>query len=625
MAPKMLKSSSTGDLSSEMADLQMYLHRQFEMQTKLLEDLHQDVKALLASPGSNPFTFIFDPEPGVGTVSSNPFPRQVSNGSALPPMASPVTASIQQVSSSFSLPPRPSREQPPAPPSPLALPVPQPDAVMPATSDARPTFMSVDEDSESDSEKKNPRGSVVSQRTTLVARDMLEKHLKARRTEEQADVDKDLGEVLHGDLSGPTLKLRLRKWVLSTLFSNIIMVFIVANAILLGIEIDVSSRVGQNDIPAAFGIINVFFVVVFVVETVLKLVVMGCHEYWRGKSWKWNAFDFLIVGLSVAETCLDYFSQAVFSDGGGGSVRVMRALRLARTLRGVRLFRLLRYFAALRGLLLSIASTLGSLLWTLVLLQLLFYVFAVIFAQLVTDYCRFETIRVEEDVNAIPKCPDDLHYWANVMDSMHTLFMAITGGVNWFDAYAPLRKVSLAALWLMNLFIVIGFFTILNVVTGVFVNTAIEGASADKDMATLKQAQFRLSQIAALRDVFQEIATEQRDTLNFQDLEDALHADKLGTFMESLGISTDDVWTLFLLIDVDASGRVDIEEFVSGCMQLRGPAQSLQVAKMSYENKLTRQRINRLTKDMAEVKHALNHLKKLLRWSRPVQVVSNVL
>eukprot|EP00435_Cladocopium_sp_Y103_P037395 s131_g9.t2 len=444
-------------------ELQRYLHRQFEMQTKLLEDLHQDVKALLASPGSNPFTFIFDPEPGVGTVSSNPFPRQVSNGSALPPMASPVTASIQQVSSSFSLPPRPSREQPPAPPSPLALPVPQPDAVMPATSDARPTFMSVDEDSESDSEKKNPRGSVVSQRTTLVARDMLEKHLKARRTEEQADVDKDLGEVLHGDLSGPTLKLRLRKWVLSTLFSNIIMVFIVANAILLGIEIDVSSRVGQNDIPAAFGIINVFFVVVFVVETVLKLVVMGCHEYWRGKSWKWNAFDFLIVGLSVAETCLDYFSQAVFSDGGGGSVRVMRALRLARTLRGVRLFRLLRYFAALRGLLLSIASTLGSLLWTLVLLQLLFYVFAVIFAQLVTDYCRFETIRVEEDVNAIPKCPDDLHYWANVMDSMHTLFMAITGGVNWFDAYAPLRKVSLAALWLMNLFIVIGFFTILNV------------------------------------------------------------------------------------------------------------------------------------------------------------------
>ena len=38
-----------------------------------------------------------------------------------------------------------------------------------------------------------------------------------------------------------------------------------------------------------------------------------------------------------------------------------------------------------------------------------------------------------------------------VMDSMHTLFMAITGGLNWFDAYAPLRQVSLVALWLMLL------------------------------------------------------------------------------------------------------------------------------------------------------------------------------
>ena len=30
----------------------------------------------------------------------------------------------------------------------------------------------------------------------------------------------------------------------------------------------------------------------------------------------------------------------------------------------------------------------------------------------------------------------------------------------------------------------------------------------------------------------------------------------------------DDVWTLFMLIDVDDNGMVDLEEFVSGCMYL---------------------------------------------------------
>ena len=44
-------------------------------------------------------------------------------------------------------------------------------------------------------------------------------------------------------------------------------------------------------------------------------------------------------------------------------------------------------------------------------------------------------------------------------DSMMTLFMSITGGINWLDAYAPLREVSPIALGLMNLYIVIGFFT----------------------------------------------------------------------------------------------------------------------------------------------------------------------
>ena len=32
-------------------------------------------------------------------------------------------------------------------------------------------------------------------------------------------------------------------------------------------------------------------------------------------------------------------------------------------------------------------------------------------------------------------------------------------------------------------------------------------------------------------------------------------------------------------------GLIDLDEFVSGCMQLHGPAKSLQLAKMSFENK----------------------------------------
>jgi hypothetical protein len=33
---------------------------------------------------------------------------------------------------------------------------------------------------------------------------------------------------------------------------------------------------------------------------------------------------------------------------------------------------------------------------------------------------------------------------------------------------------------------------------------------------------------------------------------------RMGSFMESLGISTDDVWSLFLLLDADENGVIDL-------------------------------------------------------------------
>ncbi|CAE7507301.1 cac [Symbiodinium natans] len=96
-------------------------------------------------------------------------------------------------------------------------------------------------------------------------------------------------------------------------------------------------------------------------------------------------------------------------------------------------------------------------------------------------------------------------------------------------------------------------------------------------------------------------------------MEDAIDTKRLSHFLDSwrgcgyggswqpedsIGISTDDVWTFFMLLDKDENGLIDIEEFVSGCMQLNGPAKSLQLAKMSYENKLTRQALKRLSQEL---------------------------
>ena len=99
----------------------------------------------------------------------------------------------------------------------------------------------------------------------------------------------------------------------------------------------------------------------------------------------------------------------------------------------------------------------GSLFWTLAMLILLFYSFGVVLTSLVVEHCRYPVNGV------VSECPELLYrYWSSVPESMLTLFMAISGGVNWDDAIRPLRDVSLMALVLMVVYVFITVFAVLN-------------------------------------------------------------------------------------------------------------------------------------------------------------------
>mmetsp|Transcript_43508 Transcript_43508/g.97591 ORF Transcript_43508/g.97591 Transcript_43508/m.97591 type:complete len:610 (-) Transcript_43508:29-1858(-) len=435
----------------------------------------------------------------------------------------------------------------------------------------------------------------------------LKRHLEAKGVQAQNSRGSIFAEASEG-----TRRLRqcTRSIVDALWFHILVLALIVLNAVLLGVEIDVALTLPEADIPAWFGVTNTIIVVFFVAEIAAKFVAYGCQDFWRGPQAGWNIFDFVIVAFSAIETALDLWAQTLASSmWGSDAFSVVRTLRLARALRGVRFFRLVRHFSALRALILSIVSTMNSLLWTLVLLSILFYSFSVILMQLVTDYCRFLAVESSGDINAVPECPAEVHFfWSNIGRSMLTLFEAITGGISWSDSVRPLESVSLLAVVVMLCYITLSVFTILNVVTGVFVNTAIERASADKEIASLKAFQQRTEQMKKLQYVFKEIDHNNTNELNVHDIQAAFSMEKLEEAFETLGISTDDINTLFSIIDADGSGSIDLEEFVSGCMQLHGPAKSLQLAKVNYDNKRITSALTALTTRVQDLQKKISTL-----------------
>lgn len=167
-------------------------------------------------------------------------------------------------------------------------------------------------------------------------------------------------------------------------FANFVSLCIILNVILLGVEVDVAGSLSLEEAPTWLWIMNALIVGLFVVEIIVKWIALG-WDFWVGPEYRWNIFDLVIILISVVDAILDRVAEEKQAN-----LRLFRSIRLARALRTFRVFRIFRHVTALRTLVLSIVSTMGSLFWTLMLLLILFYSFGVVVTQCPgQDFARF--------------------------------------------------------------------------------------------------------------------------------------------------------------------------------------------------------------------------------------------
>merc|ERR1719158_894452 len=82
-----------------------------------------------------------------------------------------------------------------------------------------------------------------------------------------------------------------------------------------------------------------------------------------------------------------------------------------------------------------------------------------------------------------------------------------------------------------------------------------------------------------MEQVFEELDTNDSGALSLGEFEKHIEDEKLAAF----DLDVSQVRTLFTLLDVDRTGEVDLDEFVSGCLRLKGGAKSLDMAILKYQ------------------------------------------
>jgi len=327
--------------------------------------------------------------------------------------------------------------------------------------------------------------------------------------------------------------------------------------------------------PASQSAIEFVFCMVFLTEILVRWWPEGRY-FFSSADWGWNLFDSVVVFMMLAEEALQVAME--HSASFLSKLSMVRILRVVRIVRVIRVIRVLKFFRELRMMIHQILGSLKSLLWAMLVLVMMFYVFGIALTQGAIDH--FENIGTWSGAEARL-----LRVFFGSLDrSVLSLFEAMAGGISWgelLDALQPLHF-SYSALFLV--FISFSIFAVVNIVTGVFVDSALQTAQQDRESIIQEEMQSKESYMKSMQHVFEEMDANGNGFISLSEFEAAIEDERMVAYFNALGLDITDVQTLFCLLDRDQEGSIDIEEFLLGCMRLKGEARSLDLAKLLYES-----------------------------------------
>merc|ERR1712032_923899 len=138
------------------------------------------------------------------------------------------------------------------------------------------------------------------------------------------------------------------------------------------------------------------------------------------------------------------------------------------------------------------------------------------------------------------------------------------------------------------IFVAVSVFCALNVVTSIFVESAMQSTQHYQDLLVQEKIHNDKVYTEHIRKIFRQIDNDESGDISFSELRNFLNNTSLGlrSYFDALEVNASDAWVLFKLLDRDGSGRVDIDEFCDGCIRLKGEARSFDINCMLYENRV---------------------------------------
>mmetsp|Transcript_61313 Transcript_61313/g.145994 ORF Transcript_61313/g.145994 Transcript_61313/m.145994 type:complete len:750 (-) Transcript_61313:46-2295(-) len=358
---------------------------------------------------------------------------------------------------------------------------------------------------------------------------------------------------------------RLQVVVQSSLFDLLCTIVIITNAVNVGYEVH-KQAVGDK-VPEASHYIDVVTVLWYSIELILRLWADGFR-----RNRFWNIFDFIMLVVGVLDLTVDMDTMP----RNYSIVRFLRFVRVFRVLKMLKIGKTVNaYFLVFSKMTYCLLHSVPSLLSAATVIMIFTYICAIILTQAVTDYR--DTLQVENL---------DLRVDYGSLDrTFYSLTKATFNGQAWGELMQPLTFVSFFSTFVFLMYLMVILLCFLNVIHGVFVDSALQSTAHYKEIMVAEVQQKRVMMSQHLQDVFHEIDTDKSGYITVQEFAACLETPGGRAFFEVMGLSTVEAYDLFRLIDDDASETVDIEEFCQGCLRVMGEAKNFDIQLIIAENR----------------------------------------
>mmetsp|Transcript_7907 Transcript_7907/g.18521 ORF Transcript_7907/g.18521 Transcript_7907/m.18521 type:complete len:685 (+) Transcript_7907:75-2129(+) len=457
----------------------------------------------------------------------------------------------------------------------------------------------------------------------------------------------------------------LLKQMVTHIYFDAISAFVIfVNAIFVGVTLERQVQFPGRPQEAYMKFLETFFLGFYCLELTLKLI---AHQlsYFFNEEWRWNLFDLVLVIVSV----YDFVSETLYvaRTGNRTSLLIMKLLRLLKMLRMLHVVRLMRFFRELRLMLYSIVRSFRSLFWAVLMLSLIMYMFGLCFMQgglvYIMNTKDWSSYEIENSDSHLAKVKGIEDNWGNIALSIESLFMAITGGKDWwefsesfnpFDSEAA-DEVTIVYYLLFLLYIAFLSFAVLNTLTGIFVDASFDAAQNDHETVIQTALEMEKANIKDISRVFGLIDEDRNSVITFEEFEAKLSSPEVRAYFARLDIDATEARELFDVLSSPVEGSnamgangtghnlpnghnssvptssehvpsgggrhhysehhtsgyrcVSLDEFAEGLKKVKGPARSMDMVSLRIDARRYSQELRNF---MVFVETYFGHLRNLL-------------